>query len=354
VVFYVRRFILSTLLFFPTIGICAEGQPLYKKNFVSDGFFQEELPGEKEIKIIPPASQKIVDSVLKKRGPVFVSDDPTSHILPPNEDPKVRINPEAPGPFIAMAIANQDGDKDLARQYANQYVRYQMNFFFEVREMTQLIGQALIDQKVIKDEEWNGVGQVINYEFAKSRKEMGAILKPTFERAMERIKPDAKNQVEVYYFFTLNCQYCRNMSGDVERLWRLFKKDKNVKMATLMLSPVPKTWVDDYKKFTGMTMPIFAAGKQAKAFRIGFVPALVVVTPSNRQAYVTSGKQSFDHMYEFIRKAQGLPPAFTQEVRSLKETPIGEEEEQANPSKALQAKVMKVKINGNDSDLAQF
>src|SRR5262249_42773199 len=31
--------------------------------------------------------------------PVFVSANPADHILPPDEDPPVRLNPEAPGPF---------------------------------------------------------------------------------------------------------------------------------------------------------------------------------------------------------------------------------------------------------------
>ena len=264
---------------------------IFKRDFLKQGFFAEA-----DVKAAAPRAEAPTVSVTseppkvvpgldllaikqKLGGPAFVTNDPTMHILPPDQVPAVRINPEAPGPFVAMALANQQGDKALAKEYAKTLVKYQMNYFFEVRELTNLIGEALVDQGVVEEDNLPGVSQYIDYEMAKTRSETGDLFRPTHDRAMERIKGDARNEAEVYFFFTMNCSYCRRMAPDVERLWQTVQRDKKVKMVGLMLGKVPKDWVDEYRAYTGITLPIFEGAKQAKAFRVGFVPALVVVSP---------------------------------------------------------------------------
>lgn len=297
---------------------------LLKKGY-QGGFFSVEDVSETstdQAKGAPVPDPK----ATQKKGPIFVSSDPSSHLVPPDQDPRIRINPEAPGPFIGMVTAYQDGDVALAERYADQWVRYQMNFFFEVRELTQLIGEALVRQQVIDEDSWDGVGQMIDYEFAKTRQETGAVLKPQYERALARIKPDPKGQIEVYYFFTLNCSWCRHMAPDVERLWRATGKDPKVKMTALLMDQVPQAWVDEYRNYTGMTMPILSGPEVAKAFNIRFVPAVIVVTPNNGKAYLKTGEQDFGRLYEFIRRAQGLPATLTPEIQQIASVPIGEQE----------------------------
>lgn len=306
---------------------------LFRKGYTTGSFFSvEDVSDDAPPAAAPPAKP----AGKSARGPVFVSSDPASHILPPDQDPKIRINPEAPGPFIGMVAAYQDGDMELAERYADQWVRYQMNFFFEVRELTQLIGEALVRQRVIDEDSWDGVGQLIDYEFAKTRKETGAVLKPQYDRALERIKPDPRNEVEIYYFFNLNCSWCRYMASDVERLWRATKNDRKVKMVGLLLDQVPQPWIDEYRSYTGMTMPIYSGPDLAKAFNIRFVPAMVVVTPNTKKAYLKTGQQVFSRMYEFIRRAQGLPATLTPELQAIAATPIGEQD-RVRQSNALAA-----------------
>ena len=261
------------------------------------------------------------------KPPVYVSDQPPTSFPAPNTDPQVRINPDAPVPAIAMIVANQNGDKQLALAYAKQLLRYQENFFYEVRQLTELLGQAMIDQNIIEDDDWTGVEQFIEYEFAKNRQEEGAMLKPTHDKSMERIKPDPKGEAEIYYFFTMQCSWCRKMAPDVERLHRVVSKDKKLKMVALMLNKTPRIYVDEYRKYTGLTLPIFEGSKQAKAFGVGFAPALIVVSPNNRVAYLKTGQQNFERMYEFVRKVQGLPNTLTPELAEMISEPIGEVEQ---------------------------
>ncbi len=277
--------------------------------------------------IAPSAGKGALQRLDPLKLPTFVSNNPFAHIVPPDQTPAVRINPEAPGPFVAMAAAYQAGDMDLAERYANQWVRYQMDFFFEVRELTNLIGRALIEQQVIDEDEWPGVTQLINYEFAESRKALGSRIKPVNSRAFERIVGDPKNEVEVYFFMTMNCSWCRKMAPDLERLWRIVQQDKKVKMVGLTLGKVPSRWLEEYRQYTGLTLPVYEGARYAKSFGIRFVPALVVVTPNKKRAYLKTGQQSFATMYEFLRRAQGLPVAITSEVERVMATPIGELEQ---------------------------
>lgn len=267
--------------------------------------------------------------------PTFVSSDPSTHILPPDQTPAVRINPEAPGPFVAMAAAYQSGDVELAAQYANQWVRYQMDFFFEVRELTNLIGRALIEQQVIDEDEWPGVTQLINYEFAESRKALGSRIKPVNSRAFERIAADPKNEVEIYFFMTMNCSWCRKMAPDLERLWKIAQRDRKVKMVGLTLGKIPERWLEEYRQYTGLTLPVYEGARLAKAFGVRYVPALVIVAPNRKRAYLKTGQQTFATMYEFMRRAQGLPASITSEVETVQATPIGELERRLGVSAAL-------------------
>lgn len=267
-------------------------------------------------------------SSSKAGGPEFVSSDPKSHIVPPHQDPRVRINPEAPGPFKAMAAAFQDGDMETAKAYADQYVRYQIKLMFEVREMTKLIGEALVRQDLVEEDDMVGVDQYIDITFARARTETQSAVRPTHKHAMERVKSDPEHKVEIYYFFSLNCSWCREMSPDIERLWRVTKGDKKVKFVAAVIGNHSPEWIESYRSYTGLTAPIMNGTEAAKALRIGVVPAVVMVSPTQQISYLKTGQQPFDRLYEFLRTVQGLPAKMTPEIERLLKTPIGNEEKQ--------------------------
>ncbi len=261
-----------------------------------------------------------------KKEVVFVGDDPKNHSRPANEDVPVRLNKEAPAPFIEMVLAWRQGDISLANAHADQYIRYLINLRYEVRELTKLIGAALVRQGEIEEEDWVGVEQYLNYESAKQSVANGVILTPSHEQGLARIEADPKGEVEIYYFFTLNCKFCREMAPDVERLWRLVKDNKQVKMGAFTLGPTPKAWADSYRTFTGLSTPMWEGADLAKHFNIAFVPAVVIVSPNNQRAYLKTGAQDFKRLYEFLRTVQGHPTSFTQHAEQLVKTPIGEVE----------------------------
>ena len=262
-------------------------------------------------------------------APIFSSDDPSSHLSAPDERAPMRINPEAPGPFIGLAEAYFRGDDKVAKLYARQFVTYMSDLMFAVKDITRLIGEAMIEKGQIEDDEWVGVEQYLDYELTKARTDSGAALKITNEDALKRITPDPKGEIEVYYFFTLNSSFARKMSPDVERLWQIAKKDPRIKMVGLTLGAQPKEFVDSYRKYTGLTLPIFNGELVAKKLSVAFVPAIVVVSPNAKTAYLKTGQESFERLYQLVRTAQGENPALSREANALIQLRIGRAEKDA-------------------------
>lgn len=287
--------------------------------------FEKKLAKTKVVDLTEEEKEKIKINKLIEGGS-YVSNDPKANITTADKTPSVRINPEAPGAFKVAALASQQGDMKTARAYSRQFVRYMRNLSFEVRKLTNLIGEALVEEDVIDEEEWVGAEQYMSIQFAHGRKDEAVPFKPEHKEAMKRVVPDPNNKAEIYYFFSLSSKWAREMSPDVERLWRIAKKDPRLKMVALSLGPSDPKWVEEYRRYTGLTIPIVDGEAAAKSLRIGFVPSIVVVSPTKNTSYLKTGQQSFERLYEFVRTVQGLSPEMTPEIAKLKTFPIGEKE----------------------------
>ncbi len=269
------------------------------------------------------AQAREVSGFQNPQTPIFLSSDPNSHLTTPDARAAMRINPEAPGPFIGLASAYFQGDMGTAKAYAKQYVRYLADLTFAVRDITSLIGEALIEEGKIDEEEWVGVEQYLDRQMVQARSDMGSPIKATHEDALAKIKSDPKGEIEVYYLFTLNSSNARKMAPDVERLWQYAKTDPRIKMVGLTLGAQPKEWIASYKNYTGLTLPIFNGEQVAKTFRVSFVPAVVIVTPNSPAAYLKTGEQNFQRMYEFVRKAQGESLELTNVAKKITNHAVG-------------------------------
>jgi thiol-disulfide isomerase/thioredoxin len=280
---------------------------------------EEQKPKEEVIEVKETTQSEEPESKID----FATSDISKKKFLPPNETPSVAVNPEAPSSVISMIESSRRGDSVTAKAYAKQFVRMLQNYFFEVRQITGLIGDALIEESVIEDEDWIGAEQSIDIELAKTRLEKGEAIKPTHDVAMKRIIADPKKEVEVYFFFSRSCSYCRFMAPDVERLSRAFAGDKRVKFTGLVVGESYEDWLVEFRDYTGLNIEVFDGTGFAKHLKIGFLPVLLVVTPNGGKSYFKSGQQSFERMYEFVRTSQGLPVEDSIKLQSLIKTPIG-------------------------------
>lgn len=308
--------------------ISAPIEKFFPKSYVG-GFFSEKYNDPIEVNNEEESITENENNAQEEKTSKIefqTSDISKKTFLPPDETPSVAVNPNAPSSIISMIESNRRGDKITARAYAKQFVRMLQNFFFEAREMTTLIGDALIEESVIEENDWIGAEQAIDIELAKTRLEKGVTIKPTNDVAMKRIIPDPKKEIEVFFIFSRSCSYCRNMAPDVERLYRILKDDKRVKFTALVVGESDEIWLSEFRDYTGLSVPAFDGTDFAKDFKLKFFPVLLVILPNGERSYYKSGQQTFERMYEFVRTAQGLKVEDSKSLQAIIKTPIGQAE----------------------------
>ncbi len=273
-------------------------------------------------------SRKLSDgeAPLKKASFEVISRDNPGELKAPNQRTSMRIEADAPAPVHGGMEALAMGDRKNAKAYARQYTQYMSDVMYYVREWSGLVAEVLHEEGKINDDDFYRAPDMLNHALAESRQEMGSLFKPSHKDAMRRVEADPKAEIEVFYFFSLDCRYCRTMAPDVERLYLATKNDKRVKMRALTLGQTPDVWLDSYKDYTGLTLPMFQGEEVARQLQVSFVPALVVMTKNTNKAFVKTGEQSFTHMYEFVRTAQGLPTEMPRSVARLSSKRIGKVE----------------------------
>jgi thiol-disulfide isomerase/thioredoxin len=266
----------------------------------------------------------------KARAPSieFHSSDVTKKtFLPPDQTPSVTVNPNAPSSIISMIESNRRGDSVTAKAYARQFVRVLQNFFFEARQITNLIGEALIEEEAISEEDWVGAGQAIDIELARTRLEKGVSIKPTHDVAMKRIVPDPKREVQVFFVFSRVCSYCRHMAPDVERLSQALRSDKRVSFTGLVAGDdLHEDWLREFRDYTGLSIPVYDGTEFIKQMKLKFFPVLLVLLPNGERSYSKTGQQTFERMYEFVRTAQGLQVEDSPALQAIIKTPVGQGE----------------------------
>jgi len=303
---------------------------------------EETAKEEAGAKVDKPASESVTFDP-KKSGVEFNTRNISEKtFLPPDQTPSVAVNPESPSSVIQMIESSRRGDTVTAKGYARQFVRVLQNYFFEVRQITSMIGEALIEENAIQKEDWVGAEQSIDIEMARTRLEKGVAIKPNNDVAMKRIVPDPKKEVQVFYLFSRSCSYCRYMAPDVERLNRAIKGDKRVKITGLVVGGGDEAWLNEFRDYTGLSMPVFDGTEFAEMFKLKFFPVILVLLPNGQRSYFKSGQQTFESMFEFVRTAQGLPINDSASLQALVKTPIGEAEKLILTSSSKDESIYKV------------
>ena len=264
------------------------------------------------------------DKTVRKQPLETIDRDKPAKSRPASEKQPLRIEKDAPSSIRDGFSALVSGDKQTAQAYASRWTQYMTDMMFYIREWTALVAKTLHDQGKLDEEGYYRAPDMIDQALVEARKDMGSVFSPSHQDAMRKVEADPKGEVEVLYFFSLNCKFCRTMASDVERLHQATKNDPNVRMTAVTLGKTPDSWLDSYKKYTGLTLPIAQGEKVARQLQVAFVPAVVVVTSNSNKAYIKSGEQSFENMYEFVRVAQGLSGEMTSETNKIKNSKVGQ------------------------------
>lgn len=235
------------------------------------------------------------------------------------------LDQNSPDSFKAMVESIQKGDRQGAKEGAMGFVGYLRELMYMVREITHYTVEAMVEDGEKDEEEVRGVEELLEWNMAQARKASNLPVKPNQKTSLEKIKqPDSEGKAEVYFFFALNCKYCREMAPDVQRLAFALKDDKRVKITGYVIGKPPKDIMKSFVEYTGLDIPIFPGEEAAKTLRMSFMPSLLVVSPSNNTSYLRTGGQSYKHMFEFVRKVQGLPLEMDKKQIALASLSIGQ------------------------------
>ena len=236
---------------------------------------------------------------------------------------QVKATEDAPKSFKSMVSNNVAGNRREAEKHADGFVRYMSDLMFQVRDLTTLIGEAMVRQGQMKEEEWVGAEQFINREMAIAREEEGNPFKITHDSSLEKIEKDQSGKVEIYFFFDIQSKFCRETAKEVEKLRLVLKNDPNVRIAGAVIGEeITSEWVEPFKEFTGFEGQIFNGTDVAKKLRIGFVPAVVFISPSTKASYIRSGYSGFARLYQIARKIQGKSIELNPALAKFADTPI--------------------------------
>lgn len=278
----------------------------------------------------PAAVEIISDETTESASDIQNTDDKKPEIIGNSVDLPVRFNAleaTAPDKFKELVKNIQDGDYDAAKQSARGFVNYLQELMYMVREITHLTIEAMVENGEKDEEDVRGAEQLLDWQMAKARASSGVAVKPTHRNSLARIKkPDPEGKAEVYFFFTLNCRYCREMAPDVQRLVLSLKGDSRVRVIGHVLGKPPKELLKSFMDYTGLQIPVYPGEDAADALHLAFLPAIVVVSPSNNLSYIKTGQTSYQHLYEFVRTVQGLPIEMNANQVQLSSMVIGEYE----------------------------
>lgn len=291
---------------------------------VIEGFSNQFQEGRTRSGNRKPSPSGTKDSRVRFRTPGELDRNPRL-----GEKPMIYLEDDAQ-PSLACGIEAIDrGDSETAAACARQYVRYLVDVMYLVTEWTEYVGQAFIEEKVIEEEEWHGVPDIIDRSLVTAGAEMGSFVRPSIDHALERVEADPDGKIEILYFFSLANDYSRLMSPDAERVWRLVKDDPRVSMTGLVKGETPESWVNAFREFSDLTMPVRDGNEVARQLNVSVAPSFVVITESNSKAYIISGQQSFENIYSLYRAAQGKGTELTKQAKALLKKPLGRLEQLA-------------------------
>lgn len=273
----------------------------------------------------PKKTSKPIESTKKKpmRKAVYTDDWEQAYKLGPDEEVPLRVERDANPAFVNMVRAGESGDLDLARKYAGQFARYIIKFQFDVRKYSRMIGEAYVENGMWKEENFIGVEQLLDWHFAKAQASNPGSFQITHEHQLQQIEsPDPEGKAELYFFFSVNCPHCGEMANDLERMWRVAARDKNIRMAGAVLGNPDSRWLDTWKSHHKINFPLYDGNDMARSLRIRMLPAVVIVSPGNKKSYIRTGLQTFKQMFEFTRRVQGKPAKITPQIQKYVATPV--------------------------------
>ncbi len=267
----------------------------------------------------------------------------------PNEDEPIKGEKSAPRPFRGMLAALQEGNEELAYQYARKYIRYVRDVEDRTRKAQELFGYARqregIDPIDANNElpDYNGFRKHFEDDLRKTANETRALklddkTRGLLERARQeelgvvqtqttkssgpalgiddkgyvrskltkKIPVDPKGQLEIYFFFHYNDSKGIEMVKSLNEIARKYSNDRSVRITGLALKPLMDAELAMYANTVQAGFGIRNGNEIAKQLNIIKSPTLAFIAPNTGEVMIEEGGRSFNFIDEIIKVSKGI------------------------------------------------
>jgi len=267
----------------------------------------------------------------------------------PNIDKIVKAQEDSPEPFKAMVESYSRGEKELAYQYARQYVKYISDLKKVTNDVIGLQGQALIQESVLPKGAWPNdqrfkpfeqyrtdieaegipekgesyevnidqeslelLDQLNNDEFKlfdkeTSKEEEIRLRAKAKAYLIERIPSFGDVPIDVLFFFDVEDEKSRLAAKELNKLYKFSKNNLKQKynFAGLSIKKLEKGEKDLFKAKSKIQVPIIEGSVLAKNLKISKTPSYVFISRNDGRSYIESGIRSYFYLEELLKLLEG-------------------------------------------------
>ena len=324
---------------------------------------QAELNQKEALKVEEGAKPEEASAAQKDESIVGKYGDPT-------KDAPVLAQDNAPKPFQGMMAALDAGDRQLAFQYARQYVRHVHNVDQRAKDAMAIQAIAMEKEAIISPDSWakgqfteeraefkNQLNDDLSKELTQHQQRMQkvdprirdffneaakaegvadeslpngeAVVEDTANVANVNLKQDKinrekelraqaraliagrtpvdpKGEVDIYFFFRTKDKASIEMGREINKLNSVYKLDKKVLLVGVTIEKEDDSAVAEYRMRNSSSFDIHNGSVFAKQMGVTASPTVMFVARTTGQAVQEQGLKNVYHLDEVLRSIRGV------------------------------------------------
>lgn len=307
----------------------------------------------------PETTQEKAPSEQKAQAPIDPKLSPGENVVKRFGDPKLDAPIEtvdnAPKPFKAMMAALEAGDKDLAYQYARQYVRHVHNLQARVQQVVGMTGIAMEKEGYVAENSWvkdpkydaerliaernsqsdeatGPIGQIplrarsdaqalldqakaeekaaaeneedvpVKSRAAKLEEDARARARASFKG---KVPVDPKGKVDIYLFINPADRSSVNMAREIQKFKRELAQPENVNIVAFSIEQTRPEVLQAFKAQSNIDYPVVSGAKLAAQLKVTKSPTTVFVAQTIARAVPQAGVKPAYAIDELVKVMQG-------------------------------------------------
>lgn len=289
---------------------------------------------------------------------VSMRDQIVSEFGDPDVSEPVLAKSDAPAPFGGLMRALQEGEEELAYQYARKWVRYLRDLQERVQQVSTMTGLAMVregvkpvspftnsplheDYKKYYDADVEAMEAMESLETAPTDSAEMSLLKDAAREIIEKVKAeeaaevapaeepsessvneeqarkawrasllgrvpvDPQKKVDVFFFFRPQEAKSLAMAPEIESLYAAFKDNPNVHVIGFTVEDENAGVMRNFRQTTRTTFPIKRGRLYTQMFGVKEVPFTVFVATSTGESWAEHGARQLYQLEEVLSLMQG-------------------------------------------------